>query len=327
MLKPYLKFLDVYYGAKCNLACSHCDTRSDIVRGTEKDPSIQTMIEGIDLVFKHFDVDYLSLLGGEPLLYLDKLVPVLEHVKSKYSTPLLISTNGFVLDKKLDEFANIIKSYGINIFVCNHFSNFEDKTLACRVENSTIALVEKLGMSEGDERKFFSKFLDLQNSKNDPHFQRWIDKKSDNLLNSHSTDRYFTNGMTWLHYREQQDFKMNYRIVNLKPKPFASGDPELSYQLGCCSDICSFLYNKKLYKCGALGTLENFLEKHNSLDDPDWKKYLAYKPVDLKNATNEEIEDFSNTKFSSVSACDMCPASSNFSFVKTPNNVLPIKNV
>jgi hypothetical protein len=38
---------DIYYGTKCNLACRHCDTRSDIIRTTETDPDIDIILEGV----------------------------------------------------------------------------------------------------------------------------------------------------------------------------------------------------------------------------------------------------------------------------------------
>jgi hypothetical protein len=82
--------------------------------------------------------------------------------------------------------------------------------------------------------------------------------------------------------------------------------------------------DKKLYKCGSLGTLERFLTHHESLDDPDWQKYLQYKPLDLTTCTLEQAQEFSKMKFYSNDACDMCPTESKW-FIKTEEKVLPIK--
>ena len=43
----HIKILDVFYGNKCNLACSNCDTRSDTLRGY--DPELDTIKESIRL--------------------------------------------------------------------------------------------------------------------------------------------------------------------------------------------------------------------------------------------------------------------------------------
>jgi hypothetical protein len=157
-------------------------------------------------------------------------------------------------------------------------------------------------------------------------FQAWLDAKSLDLLNSHTDDRYFSNNNTWIHFRGQHHFQQIYKLVNNKPKPFATGNSHDSYLNGCCSEMCSFLIDKKLYKCGALGTLHRFLEKHNQLDDTDWQKYLNYTPLDLTSCTQEQVQQFSDTKYSSISQCDMCPSKGN-TFIKSPNTVLKVKNV
>jgi hypothetical protein len=140
-----------------------------------------------------------------------------------------------------------------------------------------------------------------------------------------SSDLVYTNGIFHVWFRDQEYFQSSYYFNNdNKPKPFMTDNPEKSYLNGCCSLMCSFLYNKRLYKCAALGTLRNFLKHHDSLEDIDWQKYLNYKPLDLETCTIEESTKFSNTKYNSISECDMCPASSQ-NFRKTEDKVLPIK--
>lgn len=327
MNRPYLKFLDIYYGAKCNLACSHCDTRSDIIDAYEKDPTLDNILDGIDLVRSKFDILYYSVLGGEPLLYLDKIEKIFSHIRQlDNNATFVFSTNGMLLDKKLKKLSVLLDKYKVNLFVCDHFAAFEDKTLSTKVRNNTELLAKELHMAEGDEREFFSNFLDVKNTIQDPLFQKWLDSKSLDLLNSHTDDRYFTNGNTWIHFRGQKQFQQIYNIVENKPKPFATGNPEESYRKGCCSEMCSFLIDKKLYKCGALGTLHKFLAKHNQLEDPDWQKYLNYQPLDLESCTHEQVQHFSDTKYSSISQCDMCPTGG-YTFIKTPDKVLKTKNV
>jgi len=327
MIKPYLKFLDIYYGSKCNLACDHCDTRSDIIHTTEYDPELENIIESIDLARSKFEIVYYSVLGGEPLLYLDKINKIFKHIrKVDPDATIVFSTNGSLLGKKLKEVADLINNYNVNIFVCDHFAAFDNQTLSNKVRSNTLALVKELNMVEGNEREFFSKFLDTQNSRKDPLFQKWLDSKSLSLLDSHADDKYFSNTRNWIHFRGQHVFQKTYNLVDGKPKPFATGNPQDSYLNGCCSEMCSFLIDKKLYKCGALGTLERFLKKHNQLDDVDWQKYLKYEPLDLTKCTEDQVKQFSDTKYCSISQCDMCPSNGQ-TFLKTPDKVLRIKHV
>ena len=55
-MQSYLKILDVFIGNKCNLACEQCDTRSDIIRTKDYDPSLEEIKEGIALAQKHFRI-------------------------------------------------------------------------------------------------------------------------------------------------------------------------------------------------------------------------------------------------------------------------------
>ena len=81
-MKKEIKILDIFYGNKCNLACSQCDTHSDHVRGTQDDPELENIKQSITLAHKHFNVDLWGILGGEPLLYIDKCTAILDHLRS-----------------------------------------------------------------------------------------------------------------------------------------------------------------------------------------------------------------------------------------------------
>jgi organic radical activating enzyme len=310
-----LKILDVYVGGKCNLACHQCDTRSDIV-GTEYDPDLETIFESITLTQKHFTIDTYSMLGGEPLLYLSKVQKVIEFIRSTDKTGrIVIPTNGSVLSKHTSELAEIIIKYNVSLYVCNHFAAFEDTKLSDKVKKETQQFAKHLGFYRYNPRMFLHEIVgdDLPHNFEDG--------------NDLAEQEVYTNGSSYIWLRGQKEFHSNYFFSAGKPKPFMSGDPKQSYTNGCSSPSCSFLKNKKLYKCAALGTLDILLTHHNSLNDPDWSKYINYQPVDLETASLEQLTSFSNTKFSSINECDMCPSNGNYIFVKTPNKVLPIKEI
>lgn len=306
MTKPYLKLFDIYYGAKCNLACRNCDTRSDNIRTTEQDPDIETIYEGITLAKEKFDIDLYSVIGGEPLLYLDKIDLIFSHIrKIDPQAKIQFSTNGALLGKNLDAMVSLILKHNCSLFVCNHFAAFDSKTSA-KIADSVAKLVEKLKLTKGDQNKFLGDFLRLDNPRKDPYLDTWIDQNKEYFLGEQPDDEYYHNDRIFVHFRPQLDFKMNHYMVNGKPKPYKTGDSELSYKNGCSSPVCSFLIDKKIYKCSALGTLTKFLEFHDSMDDPDWKKYIDYPYLDLQTCTDEEVTHFHATKYCAVSECDMC---------------------
>lgn len=308
-----LKILDVLVGSKCNLACHQCDTRSDIIKDTNYDSSIEEILAGITLAQNNFDIEMFSMLGGEPLLYLDKIREIVKHIRSTdTNTRIVIPTNGMLLEKRSDELADIMLTYNVSLYVCNHFAAFDDKTLPNKIVDSAVSFANKLNLAPYDTVKFIEEITGNPVK----------DKE-----NFNGNEQVFSNGKFQVWVRDQAEFHSHYYFSAGKPKPFMSGDAALSYKEGCCSPFCTFLKNKKLYKCAALGTLEKFLSFHNSLDDPDWQKYLAYKPLNLETATIDELTRFSNGVLEHSEVCDMCPSSGKYIFTKTPSKVLPIKEL
>lgn len=310
IFKPYLKLLDIYYGAKCNLACQQCDTRSDVIRTSDDDPDIETIITGISLAKEKFDIELYSVLGGEPLLYLDKIETILKHIRQiDPLAKIQFSTNGTLLSKKIDQVAKIMIEYNCSLFVCNHFASF-DKKMTDKISESVDHLVSKLNLTKGDANKFFKEFMNLDNPRKDPFFQKWITQNKEYFLGEQPNDHYFHNDEIFVHFRPQYDFKKNHYIKDGKPKPHMTNLPHVSFKQGCSSVMCSFLLGKKLYKCAALGTLKKFLEFYDSLDDPDWKKYLDYNYLDLETCSEGDAVKFSVGKFCAISECDMCSTGS-----------------
>ena len=317
-----IKILDIFYGNICNLTCFQCDTRSDIFRKGQYDKDIENIKQSITLAKKHFEIEVYALLGGEPLMYLEKIEEILKFIRSfDNQTPIVIPTNGSLIEKYFEKFAQLISSYKLQINVCNHFSAFDDQERANNVRSSSIKLAEYLDLNSTDPSDFFYNVLNYS----DPNqvWQDWLTQRGgiNNVLES---GQYWTHDGMGIFLHDQDTFLYNHNIVNGMPKPFAEGDPEKSYLNGCCSPFCTYLYDKKLYKCGSLGTLKRFLDHHNLLEDKDWSPYLQYKPLDLENCTTEEATAFSDNKFKAIKECDMCP-SYNKEFIKTPDTVLPGK--
>lgn len=322
-----LKFLDVFIGNRCNLACEQCDTRSDVIRTSKNDPDLENIKESITLAQDNFAIEYYSMLGGEPLLYLSKVKEIVKFIRQRDTTgEILIPTNGTVLHKRFKELADLMLEYRVSLAICNHYAAFEDTALSDSIKNSGREFVKYLGLPQADSHEFFIEMNDWRNRDNDPNLKRFLELKNFDINNRTDPEEFYSNGDIWVWLRDQPTFHSHYRLDEFKkPKPFMSGNPTDSYTYGCCSSSCSFLHDKKLYKCGAIGTLRTFLEHHGSLDDPDWQKYLNYKALDLTNCTPEEIKYFSDTKYREVDTCDMCPSSGNFEFTKTRERVIPIK--
>lgn len=321
MIKPYLKLLDIYYGAKCNLSCVQCDSGSDVIRTDEQDPELENIFDGIRLAREKFEIEIYSLIGGEPLLYLDKVYKIVEYIRSyDPNTTIVVSTNGTLLSKKIDQLSEMMQQFNCSVMVCNHFSAF-DQNMTTRITDSVNKLVSKLDLVKGDSNEFFKEFIKLDNPKKDPYWAKWIDERKEYFLGEQPQDDYYHNDRFFLHFRPQNDFKKHYVVNNGKIKPHMTGSPHISYKHGCSSPMCSFLIDKKLYKCAALGTLKKFLEFHDGLDDPDWQKYLNYKYLDLETCSEGDVAKFHVGKYVAVAECDMCGTNS---FKRTKEDVIRV---
>ena len=86
-------------------------------------------------------------------------------------------------------------------------------------------------------------------------------------------------------------------------KPYADKDPKKSWEI-CVSKESVQLYKYNLYKCGPIAYLNDFLDKYNLSNDPDWISYYNYKPLKSK-CTESELSKFLATKEENI--CNMCP--------------------
>lgn len=315
----HIKILDVFYGNKCNLACKNCDTRSDVLRTTTYDPELDTIKESIFLANNHFDVENWSILGGEPLLYKDKIVEIISYLRSiEPNKTIFLSTNGLLLDKNINFVVELIKKYKIWVQVCNHTAEFMDIT---KIQNNVHAIgnAAKLPLIE-PAYLWWDTIMSYKSGTKE--WQEYLDKKQWAITTKDPNAITYMQNNYGIHYVESREFQTTHNIVNGKPMPFDE-DPQEAYTNSCPSQFCSFLYNKKIYKCAALGTLRNLLEKYNMTEEPAWQKYLNYKPVSLETCSKEDINWFSKTHYCSVSECSMCPGVHR-KIVKDEINVLPI---
>ena len=317
-----IKILDIFIGNKCNFTCFQCDTRSDIFRTGQHDTEIDNIKEGIRLAREKFVIQNYSLLGGEPLLYLDRVEEILKYIRSfDKDTVIMMPTNGSLISRNLERLAYLVDTYKVFLVICNHYSAFTDQTKSDNLILDVDRFLKLLNYDEVDPKEFFYTIMDWNNTANDSLWQNFLDVRG-TIHDSFTTDKLYLKDKHGVFFKSQDTFDSSYKLIDGKPKPYNSPDPQKSYENGCCSPFCTFLYNKTLSKCAALGTLKKFLTHHNSLDDPEWSKYLSYKPLDLENCTQEEVDNFSNTKYTSIEQCSMCPHNEQ-KYTKTPETVLP----
>lgn len=295
-----LEIVNFYYGLNCNLSCNGCFSGSDIIKHTRYDPSTESILKSIEDLAKIATVkQMITLIGGEPLMYWEKVVPILRHVRKHFpNVNINLTTNGFRLKKYQDELINLmIELQPFRISLTDHMTE--------------IAYTDILA------NKYYAQVTEFLS---DPRLNKIHDYHydiPDNQVNIHIAN--FSEG-----------FKAQYLIKDGKLKPFATNDPKGSMREGCTGDICSAVVDSKLYKCPRFYVLPLVLKERGQLDDPDWQKYLGYQSIDLNNYTNDELVQFENNQGKPIDLCDMCPNHKiiNISVIPhTKENLIPNKNV
>ncbi len=98
--------------------------------------------------------------------------------------------------------------------------------------------------------------------------------------------------------------------------PF-NNDSKIMYD-NCTASSCHQILNGYMYKCSKLSNLHAALEQTNQLDDPQWKKYLNYKPIHYSNS-KEEIVKFFNKKEEDI--CSGCNTTETYDNVTKMNGM------
>ena len=98
--------------------------------------------------------------------------------------------------------------------------------------------------------------------------------------------------------------------------PF-NNDSKLMYE-NCIASSCHQILNGYMYKCSRLSNLPAALKQTNQLEDPQWNKYLAYKPIHYSN-TQEEILAFFNKKEEDV--CTGCNTTQTYDNITKMNGM------
>lgn len=280
---------NIFYGFRCNYSCQGCSTSSDIVKDKSLDPDLQEIIDIIPDIDKLFNINnMLTLIGGEPFLYWDtKILPILKELQKYFpDTRKNIFTNGALLGKNIDKFISATKEVNnVALEITDHLADLKYTTPAGKVWLSGIEKLE-----------------------NHPDIVKISDEHYHVKNNIYANIYIIRSGSNWV---------QTFNNVDGKIKPWKTGDPQKSMDVGCTGNICSFVRNNKVYKCGLLANLDVALALRGQSDEPEWQPYLNYEPLDIHNHTQEQLDFFENTYGKPISECDMCPAHEQARIIRT----------
>ena len=126
MEKIKLKFVEVFYGYRCNLSCQGCTSASDVVKTTDSDPSLESIFLSVEQLSNYVYPESVDLMGGELFLYWDKVVQIVPVIRKYFPTSRIsLVTNGLLLPKYKEQLLELCETYHpCTIDITNHFTLF-----------------------------------------------------------------------------------------------------------------------------------------------------------------------------------------------------------
>jgi len=261
----------------CNLTCENCNrfNNFDTKGRVEFDVSMYEWT-------KDFEFGYIGIIGGEPLLH-PNLGEWVDGIRSLFPTEgIVITSNGTQINKHPGLF-DIVTRNNARLEISLH-----DKAIDAYIWEQIETFKEK-GTNWIEDK---TEFTVPDRDGND------IGLESHNLR----CDERFTFTFTDAHYFQQNQFQS---WIDGKPKPCNSDPNDAHYACGIKNSHT--FYNGKLYKCGFIPSVIEYLDQHQAKEG--WEKVYNYEP----HSSTDNISRLTEPE----DVCSLCPSKYCFSKVKT----------
>jgi len=276
--RPTTRMLSIHTINGCNLSCRGCNHNSSLL-SAKSTVDIDQLIQDIENILPKIYVwSHISIIGGEPLLE-----PRTKEV-TKIVRELCYGERG---------------SQPCNIKLFSNGSRLlqEKEWIADEMLKNVIFRLTfhrppytQAGKKDWENAYEFTQYL----------IERRVD--IDNLFEL--SEAYLepnNKPATWfdlVKYQFNEDGSIKYY-------PYEDGNPASSFDHCTCPN--SQLYNGHLWKCPMIAYLRESLAATDQLEDPEWQKYLGYKPTSI-NGTDEALRSSFKEVVEPGWICNMCPS-------------------
>jgi len=261
------KILDIHLADKCNLRCDGCNHFSNY--GFQEIHSLETIKTWVEPWKNRLIPQNVNLVGGEPFLN-KEIFDILPYIRNNFSRNINVFTNGLLISKYKNEILEYFNELNINLIVS--IQSKTEQTYINKVHKALSELKVSSNKTKVIKKSDYSFYIILDNIR--------IEVRD---MSKH-----------W--YR-------TYKGSGADMKPYSDNKPRQSWE-NCVSKDSVQLYNGKLYKCNVITYLPATLDKLG-IKDPEWDKYLTYKPL-ASDCTDHELYLFNLKEEEKI--CGMCPA-------------------
>ncbi len=147
----------------CNLNCRYCDHFSPI--SEKKFFNINQLKKDFKEIKKHFNIQSIGLMGGEPLLHPD-ISDILKMTRKIFpDTYLMLFTNGILLNKQDENFWNVCAENKIIVRITRYPININEQSVLQKAFNHKVR-IEWEGVQNSKYKTMHKIALDIEGKQN-----------------------------------------------------------------------------------------------------------------------------------------------------------------
>lgn len=279
-----LKYSEFYITNVCNLNCTNCNRFNNYTFKGHYNYSDyeQDYIKWSKII----DIETIGILGGEPLLNPD-VFNWIDGIATLWpNSKIVIITNGTQLDRYENLYDELLKYDGRVYLEVNHHT---PKSLKDKIQEIHTFLKAPFT-------------YELQNQE-----QGWIKTEK---IHYHENTRITDSNGIQVQFNPAWTFKestLRYDKIN-NTVSLHDSNPELAFAV-CDFKKCHHFIKGKLYKCGPIGLLPDFINQFKvELTEKQKSLIYDYKPAE-HDWTTEQLDSFIDNLINarSIPQCSLCP--------------------
>lgn len=272
-MRPYtLKYAEFYITNVCNLACPGCNRFNNYkFKGFQRWHDYQEQYEKwAELI----NIEAIGILGGEPLLNVD-FVQWLNGIRRLWPRVFVkVVTNGFYLNRVPDLYDNFKNKKNLELWVGIH--NPDHQTLINQELDKFLVQPIKRTLHNDDPYQAYELLVDANGVTVKLEYNWWFHQgaliqNQDNTFSLHNSD-----------VQQAHDI--------------------------CHMKTCHHFIKGKLYKCGIVALLPEFVEQNKfQISDEDMDLLHSYQPLTLEHSEQQK-KHFIDHLGDAIPQCKFCPS-------------------
>jgi organic radical activating enzyme len=291
-----IKRVEFLMTGNCTSKCRHCSNA--VIGGSAQYLPLEKGKKILCFITKEYDLESVMVFGGEPLLYPESTITLLEYAKELNISDRQIITNGFWTKNKsrIDEICLMLKKADVNNILVS-VDSFHQEHLDFEIVEYTVSKLSKLNLSNIKLHPcwYFSSTADNNYDKQTRDFLKRLSKYNIKVSNGNNL---FPGGNAVKNFPERFKPLENLMEIDCGKLPYTESPKRLN-SIGIDPDgkVSSSCFGQNL-------EVNDFLKNYDPYSDYPMKIFLEQGIVGLKEIAAKKEINFDISEYYSI--CDAC---------------------